>query len=150
MKQGLTKQRLTNSCQNVERPPRRALAPTIDVDSITFKTGSAAIDVSEAERLNALGPLIAGVMEGRPCEILLVEGHTDAVGPAASNLALSDQRAESVALALTDDFGIPPENLVVQGYGETELRIPAQAIEERNRRVAVRLISPLMRTAANR
>lgn len=128
----------------------RTLAPTIDVDSITFKTGSAEIDVSEAERLSALGRLIAGMVEDRPCEFFLVEGHTDAVGSAASNLALSDRRAESVALALTEYCGIPPEDLVVQGYGEAELRIPTQAAEERNRRVAVRLISPLLRTAANR
>lgn len=128
----------------------RALAPMIDVDSITFRTGSAAIDVSEAERLSALGRLIADLLEDRPYEIFLVEGHTDAVGSAASNLALSDRRAESVALALTEYFGIPPENLVVQGYGEAELRVPTQTAEERNRRVAVRLISPLLRTAANR
>ncbi|MFN3824276.1 MAG: OmpA family protein [Pseudorhodobacter sp.] len=128
----------------------RALAPTIDVQSITFRTGSAAIDASEAEKLSALGRLILGVLQDRPYEIFLVEGHTDAVGSASSNLALSDRRAESVALALTEYFGIPPENLVVQGYGEAELRIPTQAAEERNRRAAVRLISPLLRTAASR
>ncbi|MBL4916249.1 OmpA family protein [Szabonella alba] len=128
----------------------RALAPTIDVESITFRTGSAAIDVTEAEKLSQLGGLIAEVLVERPYEIFLIEGHTDAVGSAASNLALSDRRAESVALALTEYFGIPPENLVVQGYGEAELRIATQTDEARNRRAAVRLISPLMRTAGLR
>ncbi|NUB42894.1 OmpA family protein [Fertoebacter nigrum] len=126
----------------------RALAPTIDVDSITFDTGSAAIAVTEAEKLADLGNLIAGLIAERPNELLLIEGHTDAVGSAASNLALSDRRAESVALALTEYFAVPPENLVVQGYGESDLRIPTDAAEPANRRVAVRLITPLMQQAA--
>ena len=58
------------------------------------------------------------------------------------NLALSDRRAESVALALTEYFDIPPENMVVQGYGETELRVDTQADERCNRRVEVRVITP--------
>jgi outer membrane protein OmpA-like peptidoglycan-associated protein len=85
-----------------------------------------------------------------PGELFLIEGHTDAVGSAASNLSLSDRRAESVALALTEYFDIPPENMVVQGYGESELLVETQADERLNRRVGVRLISPLMRTAALR
>ena len=60
------------------------------------------------------------------------------------NLALSDRRAETVALALTEYFDIPPENMVIQGSGESELRIDPQASESRNRRVAVRIITPLL------
>jgi outer membrane protein OmpA-like peptidoglycan-associated protein len=70
--------------------------------------------------------------------------YTDATGAAAMNLALSDRRAESVALALTQYFDIPPENMVVQGYGETELRLKTERNEPRNRRVAVRIITPLL------
>jgi outer membrane protein OmpA-like peptidoglycan-associated protein len=77
--------------------------------------------------------------------MFLIEGHTDATGAAAMNLALSDRRAESVALALSEYFAIPPENMIVQGYGETELRINTQASETKNRRVAVRIITPLLR-----
>ena len=79
--------------------------------------------------------------------MFLIEGHTDATGSGALTLALSDRRAESVALALTEYFDIPPENMVIQGYGETELRIDTQANEKRNRRVAVRVIGPLLRQA---
>ncbi len=128
----------------------RALAPTINVDSITFASGSAAIAPTEAEKLAQLGGSLTKVIADRPYEVFLIEGHTDAVGSAASNLALSDRRAESVALALTEYFDVPPENLVVQGYGEGELKVPTQSDEPKNRRVAVRLISPLMQTATMR
>ena len=46
---------------------------------------------------------------------------------------------------LTEYFDIPPENMVIQGYGETELRIDTQKDEKRNRRVAVRIITPLLK-----
>jgi outer membrane protein OmpA-like peptidoglycan-associated protein len=66
------------------------------------------------------------------------------VGDEAYNLALSDRRAESVALALSENFDIPPENLVLQGYGEEFLKVPTQADEEENRRASVRRITPLL------
>ena len=125
----------------------RALAPRIDVAPITFASGSSAIAVSEAEKLAALGRLILNLIDERPNEVFLIEGHTDAVGSASSNLALSDRRAESVALALTEYFDVPPENLVVQGYGEGDLLVPVATAEPANRRVAVRVITPLLQTA---
>jgi outer membrane protein OmpA-like peptidoglycan-associated protein len=131
-----------------EIPEVRALAATIDVDAITFDSGSAAIRASEADDLADLGDLMQSMLDKNPREMFLIEGHTDATGAAAMNLALSDRRAESVALALTEYFDIPPENMVIQGYGETELRIDTLANEKRNRRVAVRIITPLLRQAA--
>jgi outer membrane protein OmpA-like peptidoglycan-associated protein len=126
----------------------RQLAAVIDVDNITFDSGSAVIRTSEARKLADLGRIMEDLLELNPHEVFLIEGHTDAVGSAASNLTLSDRRAESVALALTEYFGIRPENMVVQGYGEYDLRINTQADERLNRRVAVRVITPLLQTAA--
>ena len=128
-----------------EIPEVRALAATIDVDNVTFDSGSSAIKAGEAENLADLGGLMQDLLEANPAEVFLVEGHTDAVGNAAMNLALSDRRAESVALALTEYFDIPPENMVVQGYGESELLIDTQKDERANRRVVVRVITPLMK-----
>ncbi|AZL57608.1 OmpA family protein [Tabrizicola piscis] len=130
-----------------EIPQVRALAAVIDTDNVTFASGSAAIPASEARDLADLGRVMQDLLEENPGEVFLVEGHTDATGKAAMNLALSDRRAESVALALTEYFDIPPENMVVQGYGETELLVDTQANEPLNRRVEVRVITPLMRTA---
>lgn len=130
-----------------EIPEVRALAATIDAGNVTFDSGSAAITATEADELADLGDLMQALLAENPAEVFLIEGHTDATGKAAMNLALSDRRAESVALALTEYFEIPPENMIVQGYGEAELLIDTQADERRNRRVAVRVITPLLRMA---
>ncbi|MCB1337992.1 MAG: OmpA family protein [Maritimibacter sp.] len=126
-------------------PSVRELAPKIEVRALTFATGSAAIRPEQAERLADLGLAIADVIAEVPDAVFLVEGHTDAVGSAGLNLALSDRRAESVALALTEYFDVPPENLVTQGYGESDLLVETEDAEQANRRVVVRNITPLLR-----
>ncbi|MES2144693.1 MAG: OmpA family protein, partial [Pseudomonadota bacterium] len=131
-------------------PQVRALAAAIDAERITFDSGSSVIRATEARKLADLGRTMGDLLAENPAEMFLIEGHTDAVGSAASNLLLSDRRAESVALALTEYFDIPPENMVVQGYGEGELLIETQGDERLNRRVGVRLITPLMRSASLR
>ncbi|MBS1301573.1 OmpA family protein [Loktanella sp. SALINAS62] len=123
----------------------RALAPQIELDTITFASGSAAIQPSQAEELSDLGRAIVQIVQDDPSAIFLIEGHTDAVGDAAYNLGLSDRRAETVALALTQYFGVPPENLVTQGYGEAYLKVQTLQDERENRRAAVRNITDLLR-----
>ena len=76
--------------------------------------------------------------------MFLIEGHTDAVGSDDDNLSLSDRRAEAVALALSQQFQVPAENLTTQGYGEQYLKVPTQGPERLNRRVTVRRITPLL------
>jgi outer membrane protein OmpA-like peptidoglycan-associated protein len=126
----------------------RNLVPAIDLDTVTFASGSAAIPAAQARSLVQLGILIEELLLENPREVFLIEGHTDATGSDSLNLALSDRRAESVALALTESFRIPPENLIVQGYGESFLKVQTQAAEERNRRATVRRITPLLRQIA--
>ena len=79
-----------------------------------------------------------------PREVFLIEGYTDAVGDESYNLLLSDRRAETVALALSEYFGVRPENMVVQGYGERFPLVPTLEAERLNRRVAVRRITSLI------
>ncbi|MFW8594342.1 OmpA family protein [Cribrihabitans neustonicus] len=122
----------------------RKLVPEINVDSVNFDTGSSVIRPQEAEELAALGNALREVIDKNPGEVFLIEGHTDAVGAATYNLALSDRRAETVALALTEYFDVPPENMVVQGYGESDLAVKTLEAERTNRRVAVRRITPLL------
>lgn len=126
----------------------RSLVAPIDVNGITFDTNSAAIDADQAKSLTALGNVIRSAIEENPNEIFLIEGHTDTVGEDAANLALSDRRAESVALALTEYFQVAPENMVVQGYGEQSPKVAKEGDVRENRRVAVRRITGLLQTAA--
>ncbi len=126
----------------------RDLAPAVNLENVTFATGSAAITPDQAAQLLSLGRFMADAIARNPGEIFLIEGHTDATGGAAMNLALSDRRAETVALALTEFFGVPPQNMVIQGYGEEFLLIPTLDNERLNRRVAVRRITDLLRVAA--
>ena len=122
----------------------RGLAPELTTDPITFASASSAISPEQAGRLARLAELMRSMIADNPREVFLIEGHTDAVGGAAYNLALSDRRAESVALALSGIFGVPPENMVVQGYGESDLKVATTADEPQNRRVALRRITWLV------
>ncbi len=123
----------------------RQLSPEINLQSITFVTASSAIQGSQAEQLRQMGTLMRDIIADDPTELFLIEGYTDAVGAPGANLLLSDRRAESVALALNEYFGVPTENMVVQGYGERFLKISTQDAERLNRRVAVRRITTLVR-----
>jgi OOP family OmpA-OmpF porin len=49
-----------------------------------------------------------------------IEGHTDNVGDKASNLKLSQRRAESVRSYIIKNFGIAPERISAKGYGLTK------------------------------
>ncbi len=121
----------------------------IDLDTITFATGSADIPMSQASTLRGVADGISRIVKSDPTETFLIEGHTDAVGSAESNLILSDRRAESVANLLTDVYGIPAENLVTQGYGEQYLKVNTLGPSQENRRVTIRRITPLVRPVAS-
>ena len=116
----------------------------VDIDTITFDTGSWEITPDQAQALAVIAQAMMQAIQRNQRTVFLIEGHTDAIGQDVDNLSLSDRRAEAVAQALSDQFGVPPENLVTQGYGEQYLKIPTQEAERRNRRVAVRNITPLM------
>ena len=107
------------------------------------------IEDSEIDKLEGVASAMARLLEDNPGETFLIEGHTDAVGSEVANLALSDQRAEAVAEALTNVFDIPPENLAPQGYGEQYLKVNTEERERENRRVAIRRITPLVKPVAS-
>ena len=118
--------------------------PRVDLDTVTFDTGSWEVTPDQVERLAVIADGINRAIAANPSEVFLVEGHTDAVGSDVDNLSLSDRRAESVALVLSQQFGVPAENLTTQGYGEQYLKVPTQGPERANRRVTVRRITPLL------
>lgn len=125
----------------------RDLVRRVDLDSITFETGQATVRRSQVPLLEDIALATLALIDRDPSTLLLVEGHTDAIGSDISNLALSDRRAETVARILVNFYDVPPENLVIQGYGERYLKIDTQAAEEQNRRVTIRNITPLIGSA---
>jgi outer membrane protein OmpA-like peptidoglycan-associated protein len=122
----------------------RARMPRIDIDSITFDTGSWDIRPDQAAKLEPIAQAMMRAIQANPNEVYLIEGHTDAVGSEDDNLSLSDRRAQAVTEVLTEEFGVPPENMIPQGYGEQNLKVPTQGPEERNRYVSVRRVTPLL------
>lgn len=130
-------------------PPVRDSVRSVDIDSITFDTGSWDVRDDQITKLENIGLAMEDAIKKDPKTIFMVEGYTDAVGSDEDNLSLSDRRAESVAEVLTKYFSIPAENLTTQGYGEQYLKVKTDGPEERNRRVAIRNITPLLQTSQN-
>jgi outer membrane protein OmpA-like peptidoglycan-associated protein len=125
-------------------PSVRQLMPSIDINSINFETGSWGIAPDQAAKLQAIADGLNRAIQRNPREVFLIEGHTDAVGNDTDNLSLSDRRAESAARLLTEQFGVPAENLSSQGYGEQYLKEQTDGPSRVNRRVTVRRITPLL------
>jgi len=119
----------------VERIEKDTLLVRFDSD-ILFNTDSATLGPA------ALGTVqeVADVLTEYRKTAVVVQGHTDATGPAAHNQDLSERRAESVGGALVAR-GVAPTRLVATGYGET-LPVASNGSERGrrlNRRVAILL-----------
>ena len=125
-------------------PSLRDRLRRVSLSSINFDFGSWELREDHIDRLDGIARAIRAILRRNPDEVFLVGGHTDAVGSDEDNLSLSDRRADAVARVLTDEFGIPAENLVTQGYGEQYLLIDIQGPEVRNRRVEFQRITPAL------
>jgi outer membrane protein OmpA-like peptidoglycan-associated protein len=77
-------------------------------------------------------------LKDSPEKMVVIEGHTDAVGPVEYNLELGDRRAREVKHFLVT-HGVAPDQIVVVSYGEENLKDPHH--NNVNRRAVVRLTS---------
>ena len=102
---------------------------------ILFATGKAQLQPESRPVLKE----IASTMKEHADLKVLIEGHTDNVGGAAANLALSDARAAAVKAALVADFGIGGDRITTKGLGDTKPSAPNTTAEGRaqNRRVEI-------------
>ena len=116
----------------------------VNVNSITFDSGSWEVPENEIGRLEAIAKAIEAVLKDNPNAVFMVAGHTDAAGPDDDNLSLSDRRAESIAVILSQSYGVPPENLVTQGYGEQQLIENIRGPSAANRRVEIINVTPFL------
>ncbi len=83
---------------------------------IKFRTGSAKIVGNDSFEI--LKEVAQAIQDNPQIKKIRVEGHTDSVGSDATNLKLSQNRANSVMSALVK-AGIDPTRLEAVGYGET-------------------------------
>ena len=79
---------------------------------INFDTGKAALKADGQATVRE----IVAMLKSAPALKIAIEGHTDNVGAAAANKALSDARAKSVMAAVVAG-GVPIDRLSAAGYG---------------------------------
>jgi outer membrane protein OmpA-like peptidoglycan-associated protein len=110
---------------------------SIPHEEVTFKTGSAHIEDTEAPKLDASLSKVTEALARHPDlhGTLFIAGHTDTVGDPASNLRLSRQRALAIATWFRQ-HGLHSA-IAYEGFGASALLVATanQVDEPRNRRV---------------
>jgi len=103
---------------------------------VLFDTNSATI---KSESYPDLDRVVTFMRETSPSATGVVEGHTDSQGSDATNLSLSQRRADAVRSYLVGK-GIAANRLTAQGFGETQPVADNATAEGRaqNRRVVLR------------
>ena len=101
----------------------------INLTSIYFDYGSVKINQTSKESLNRL----VDFLKSNPnVERIEIGSHTDQVGSAEFNLALSQQRAKSVENYLVRK-GVPRQKVISIGYGENKPVIKKATTEQEQR-----------------
>lgn len=110
----------------------------ISFNEITFEFGTAALTPAGSEAVRRL----ATTLKAHPSAVIRLVGHTDGLGNAAANLALSRARADSVRSILLSE-GVLPNHVVATGVGdERPIASNASAVgRARNRRIEVVVLS---------
>jgi outer membrane protein OmpA-like peptidoglycan-associated protein len=108
-------------------PPMREFTAYFDFNSSTLKP----------EARSVVRQAAAAAKQGQVSHIT-VTGHTDTVGSAEFNQALSERRADTVRKELIAD-GVSADEITAKGVGKTELAVPtADGVREpRNRRAVI-------------
>jgi OOP family OmpA-OmpF porin len=105
----------------------------VATQGIYFDTGSDRIRPESTPTLKEIG----GMLKDHPELKLTIEGHTDNVGSAESNQALSEKRAAAVRQFLIDSYQVDAARLQAKGLGQTKPAASNDTPEGRqnNRRV---------------
>ncbi|MBK1839060.1 OmpA family protein [Azospirillum sp. YIM B02556] len=114
--------------------PQPKAAPRISFQ-VEFAFNSAQLSPKATGILNELGRALTS--PDLSAYRFQLTGHTDAVGSADYNLALSKRRAASVRDYLTKTFGVSPGRLMARGLGSQQLLDPANPASDANRRVEI-------------
>jgi len=104
-----------------------------ELHGVYFNTGSATLLTESAPVLSG----VAQLLKAHPDWHVLVEGHTDNIGAAPANLALSARRAGAVRDALVSKLGVPASSIEAKGFGDARPMEDNATLQgrARNRRV---------------
>lgn len=113
-------------------------AKVFRLDNVYFDFAKASLRTESFPALDNL----AECLKAKPKMIVEIGGHTDDVGDDASNMTLSQQRAESVRNYLMKK-GIAANRVIAKGYGETQPVTTGTSDQDRqmNRRTEVKILS---------
>ena len=111
--------------------------PSIDLE-ILFEYNSASIQPNQLPSLISLSQDLSKIDFTRAQ--LIVMGHTDGVGSAGYNRALSHRRAQAVAQFLSEAADIPIYRIKTSGMGFDYLKTPFDPENAVNRRVQILLV----------
>jgi OmpA-OmpF porin, OOP family len=106
-------------------------------DRLLFDTDAATLQAPSSEELGN----IAAIMKAYPDVKILIGGYTDSTGDPASNLKLSQDRADHV-MAELENRGVNPARMTAKGFGE-ENPIADNTTDEgrqKNRRVSFQVL----------
>jgi len=109
----------------------------VTLGDVLFETGQTEL---KPDAVSSLAEVV-DLLQSEPEKKIRIEGHTDAVGEASTNLGLSQQRADSVQKTLVD-LGVEAARITSVGMGE-DFPIATNDTEEgrnKNRRVDVILL----------
>ena len=109
-------------------------ASTVDLP-VNFEYNSAALTTDAQLNLKHLAQILNSTE--LVSQRFKIVGHTDAVGGAAYNQTLSEQRALSVQAYLVKSLSVEASRLQVEGKGFSELADPKNPTHAINRRVQV-------------
>ncbi len=105
----------------------------LSTQSTLFATDGAVVKAESTLTLKA----IAAMLSAHSALRLAIEGHSDDVGDATANMALSERRARAVTTVLVERFNVDQSRLSARGFGATRPVRPNTTAESRheNRRV---------------
>ncbi|MEJ6479044.1 MAG: peptidoglycan -binding protein [Octadecabacter sp.] len=116
---------------------------------VLFQPGRASLSDEGRAEIAKVADILRAISNDIPAGIdwvIRVDGHTDNVplsglGEFANNWELSQARALSVVLYMTNFLGIPPERLAANGFGQYQPVDPADtdAARAQNRRIELKL-----------
>ena len=114
--------------------------PTTDI-TINFEYNSARLSGDSVQQLVELAKAFNDPALTRFRYKII--GHTDGVGSDAYNMDLSKRRAAAVVNYLSSQQGVKPVQLLSDGKGKRELKLPTDPENAVNRRVEITLVDQL-------